>query len=120
MSAISFDNWGSLTGANESRRRGDGNQTGDSARAETDSGPLALQAVIPEHPGESTNGSGKVSDHTSRRCPDVRGKGTATVESKPAKPEENGSENNVGGIVGLVCKLLSPVTCALPKVNGDS
>lgn len=119
MSVTSSNTWCSLTRANKSRCRGDGDQTRDSAGAETDSRPLALQAVVPEHPSKPTNGGGEVGDDTCRCCTDIRGQGTTTVESEPTKPKEDGSKDNIGSVVGLVGELLSPITGTLSKVDGD-
>jgi len=44
-----------LTSTYVARCGGDGDQTDDGTRAETDDRPLALKTVIPEHPGESTD-----------------------------------------------------------------
>lgn len=59
----------------ETRSGCDGNETDDATRAETDNGPFTLETVIPEHPGETGNGSGEVGDdaciggtHVCREC----------------------------------------------------
>jgi len=108
-----------LTRTNKTRSWGNGDQATDSARTEANSRPLALQAVIPEHPGDSTDRSSEVSDDTGLRCTEIRRQSTTTVESEPAEPKEDGSENNVGGVVGLVGEFLRSITGTLSEVDGD-
>ena len=119
LSVTSLNSWEKLTRANEARSWSDGNQTRDSARAEPNSGPLALQAVIPEHPGDSTDRGSEVGDDTGRGCADVRSQGATTVKSEPTEPEEDGSDNNVCGVVGLVGEFLGSITGPPSEVDGD-
>lgn len=111
--------WELLTRANETRSWGDGDQTRDSTRAEANSGPLALQAVIPKHPGNSANRGSKVGHDASRSGTDVRRQSTTTVETEPTEPEEDRSENNVGSVVGLVGEFFSSITGTFSEVDGN-
>jgi len=43
------------TGTDVSRGRGDSDEAGDSTGAETNSGPLLLNTIIEEHPGDTTD-----------------------------------------------------------------
>lgn len=103
----------------ESRSRGDGDESGNGTRAETDDGPLALETPIPEHPGQSTDGSSQVGDDASLNGAQVGGEGATTVESEPSEPEHDRAENDVGGVVWLVCETLGSVAAALAEVKRD-
>jgi hypothetical protein len=87
---------------NVTSARGDGNETGNDTGAEADSAPLALKAVVEKAPGEASNAGGDVGDDAGHDSAEVRGKSGTTVEAEPANPEENGSENDVGDVVGTV------------------
>ena len=89
-------------GRNETRGRGDGDETGDGARAETDDGPFLLEAVIEQHPGDGTRGCGEVGDDASHDGAEVRGEGRAAVEAEPAHPEKDGAKDDMRHIVGAV------------------
>ena len=108
-----------LTRADETRSRGDSDQTRDSARAEANSGPLALQTVVPKHPGDSTDRGSEVGHNTGRGSADIRRQSAATVETEPTEPEEDRPEHNIGGVVGLVGEFFGPITAALAEVDGN-
>lgn len=99
----------SRPGGNESRGRGDSNETSDSAGAETDSGPLLIETVIENTPGDSSNRCGNVSDDASHDRAHVSSEGATTVEAEPSNPEEHDTEDNVGHIVRTVWKTASVV-----------
>lgn len=88
--------------SDETGARSDGNQSGNSTRAETNDRPLALEAVIEEHPGNSTHGGGKVGSDERHDRTDVGAQRGATVETKPTNPQEDGAENNHGDVVRSV------------------
>lgn len=115
----SFNPYQTLTRANESRSWRDGNQTRDSARTEADGGPLALQTVIPEHPSDATDRSSEVGDDAGLSRAEVRRQSTTTVKSEPTEPEEDRSENNIGGVVGFVSESLGSITGTLSEVEGN-
>jgi len=62
MSATSPDPSQTLTRANKTRGWGDRDQPTDRAGTEADSRPFALQTVIPQHPGDSADGSSEIGD----------------------------------------------------------
>ena len=107
------------TRADESRRRRDSDEASNGTRAETDRRPLALEAVVPEHPGEAANARREVGDDARLRRAEVRRKGGAAVEPEPAKPEEDRAEHDVGRIVGLVGEAFSAVAPTLAEVDGN-
>lgn len=90
----------SSPGRDETGAGRDGNETSDGARAEADGAPLALQAVVEEHPGEATHGRGEVGDDAGHDGTQVGGEGRAAVEAEPADPEEDGAEDDVRDVVG--------------------
>lgn len=103
----------------ESRSRSDGDESRDGTRAETDDGPLALETPIPEHPGQSTDGSSQVGDDASLNGAQVGRESATTVESEPSEPEHDRAENDERGVVWLVSETLSSVAAALAKVKRD-
>lgn len=103
----------------ESRSRSDGNKSRNGTRAETDDGPLALETPIPEHPGQSTDGSSQVGDDASLNGAVVGRESATTVESEPSEPEHDRAENDEGGVVWLVSETLSSVAAALAEVKRD-
>lgn len=95
---------------------GNGNETSNGTRAETNSAPLLLKTVIKENPSKTTSAGSKVGDNTGHGSTVVGGEGGATVEAEPANPQENSSENNVGDVVGAVRETLDlGVASALPE-----
>ncbi len=80
----------------------DGYKSGNRTGAETDDRPLALETVVEKHPGESAHRSGKVSGNERHDSPNVGAQRRTTVEAKPADPEEDGTENDHGHVVGPV------------------
>lgn len=82
--------------------RGDGHETRDGAGAEPDDGPLLLEAIIHQYPGDSTDGGGQVGDNASHDGAEIRGQGGTTVEAEPSDPEEDGAEDDVGDVMRSV------------------
>ena len=89
-------------GSNETRRGRDGDEAGDGTGAETDGAPLLLESIIEEHPRNTTAGGSEVGDVASHNGADVHGQGGTAVEAKPADPEEDGAEDDVGDVVRAV------------------
>lgn len=105
--------------ADESRAGGDSDKAGDRARAEADGAPFALEAPVPEHPGQPAHRRREVGDDARLDGAQVRGERRAAVEAEPAEPEEDGAEHDVGGVVGLVREALGAVAAAAPEVDAD-
>ena len=105
------------TRADESRRRRDSDEASNGTRAEADRRPLALEAVVPEHPGEATDARSEVGDDARLRRAEVRSERRAAVEPEPAEPEEDRAEHDVGRVVGLVRQALSAISAALAEVD---
>ena len=103
----------------ESRAGSDSDETSDGARAEANRRPLALKTVVPEHPSETAYASREVRHDARLGRTQVCGEGGAAVEAKPAKPEEDGAQDNVGSVVRLVREALGAVAPALAEVDGD-
>lgn len=109
------------------RRRGtdvssggsDGDETRDGTGAEPDGGPLSLQSPIEQHPGDTTDGSSQVGNDACLDGSEVGRESRSTVESKPTEPEEDCTEDNVRGVVGLVGESLGTVTSSLTEVCGN-
>lgn len=99
----------SSPGGDETRGRGDGNEAGNGTRAEADSGPLLLQAVVEQAPGDTGDGGSQVGDQAGHDGAQVSSQGGTTVEAEPADPEEDGSEHDVGDVVGAVGQALGLV-----------
>lgn len=97
----------------------DSDQTRDGTRAETDSRPLALQPPVPEHPGETTDRGSHLSDHHGLNSTKVGTKSRTTVEAEPAKPQQHGSQDDVGNVVGSVGQLLRAVPLTLAEEDRD-
>lgn len=77
---------------NETSGGGNGDETDDGSRAESDGTPLPLETPIQDQPGDSSNGSGEVGNDASRNSSEVGGHGRSSVESEPTEPEEDGTE----------------------------
>jgi hypothetical protein len=90
----------STPGSDETSTRGDGNKTGDGTRAETNGGPLLLQAVVEQNPGQTGHGSSQVGVVARHDGTEVDTEGRATVEAEPANPQEDGADDDVGDVVG--------------------
>ena len=73
----------------------------------------------PEHPGQAADGRSEVGDDARLDGAQVGGERRAAVESKPAEPEEDRAEHDVGRVVGLVRQALSAISAALAEVDGD-
>lgn len=87
---------------NETRGRRDGDQSRDGPRAEANSAPFLLQAVVDKHPNDATNGSREISDIASHDSADVDAEAGASVEPEPSNPEEDGAKDNIGDTVRAV------------------
>lgn len=106
-------------GGDETRGGGDGDQTGDSPTAEPDGAPLLLEAVIHQTPGETTDTGGDMGDDTGHDGTQVSGEGTAAVEAEPADPEEHGTQDDVGDVMGPVGEAVDVVVAgALAEHQG--
>lgn len=123
---------------NESRSGGNGDETDDGTRAESDDRPLLLKAVIlenidkplarqrnskhtyPEHPGKSSDGGSLVGDDASVGSPQVGAESRSTVETEPTKPEEDSADDNVRRVVWLVGEAFSSIAASLAEVDRDS
>jgi hypothetical protein len=106
-------------GTDKARRGGDRNETRDCTRAKSDNGPLLLQTVIPEHPGEPSDARSEVGDDARLGGTEVGRECRAAVEPEPAKPEEDCPKDDVGGVVGLVGEALGAIPGPLSEVDGD-
>jgi len=102
-------------GRNVTRGGSDGNETSDGTGAPTDSTPLTFETVIKNHPCKSADGSRKIGNNAGHGCSEIAAQCTTTVEPEPTKPEENGSEDDVGNIVRSVVEFVSPVATALAQ-----
>lgn len=80
----------------------DGHETRNSAGAETNHGPLLLQTVVEQDPGDAADGSSEVRDDASHDGAHVGGERRAAVEAEPADPQEDGAEDDVGDVVRAV------------------
>ena len=74
----------------------------------------------PEHPSQTTDGSSQVGNNASLDSTQVGTESRTAVESKPTEPEQNRAQNDVGSVVGLVCKSLGSVATTLAEVDGNS
>lgn len=116
-SAYDTENWRGPCG-DETRCRGDGNKTCDSARAESDRGPFFVEAIIEEHPGHTSAARSSVSDEASHDSTHVCRQGGAAVEAEPANPEENGTKDDMRHVMGSVWETVGiGVSRSLAKHN---
>jgi len=86
----------------KARARGNGNEARDSARAEANSAPLLLQAVVQNRPGEAGNASSEVGNNARHNGTYVGAQSRTAIEAEPANPEEDGSEDDVRDVVRAV------------------
>lgn len=105
----------SRPGWDETRSRSDGNETSDDTGAETNGGPLLLESVVEETPGDTSNGSSQVGDNGSHDSTEVSTQGRTGVESEPSDPEEDGTDNDVSDVVRAVVEFVSTVTTTLAE-----
>ena len=75
--------------------------------------------MYPEHPCQSSHGSRKVRDDAGLGCSQVGAQGGATVEPKPAEPEEHSPEDDKGDVLWLVSEPRSAIPAAFAEENGD-
>jgi hypothetical protein len=87
---------------NETGTRGDGDETSNDTGTETHGAPLPLKTVIEENPSQATDAGSNVGNNAGHDGAGVGSKSGTTVEAEPANPEEDGSKNDVGDIVGAV------------------
>ncbi|THH13251.1 hypothetical protein EW146_g6947 [Bondarzewia mesenterica] len=99
--------------------RCNGNETGDGARAEADDGPLALEAIIAEHPCKPTNAGSGIRDDARLHRTKVGTERRAAVETEPAEPEKDRAENDVARVVRLVRERLCTIPAPLAQVDVD-
>lgn len=79
--------------------RRDGHEARDGAGTEADDGPLPLEAVIEEDPGDAANGGREMGDDASHDGAKIRSKRGTAVETEPTDPEEHGTEDDVRDVV---------------------
>lgn len=109
----------SSPGLDEASSRGDGNETRDGTRAETDSAPLLLETVIEKSPGNGTARGGKVGHVAGHDGANVHAESRTTVEAEPTDPEEDGAEHDVGDVVRTVGEtVVARVTSTLAEHQG--
>ena len=94
-----------------------GDETDNGTGAEADGGPLALETVVHEHPGDGGGGSSEVGVDDGEGGFEVRGEGTSPVESEPADPEEDGTEEDVGDVVRLEGESFRPESSSLAEID---
>lgn len=123
----------SRPGRNVPTSRSNGDQTRNHATAEADGRPFALQAVIKETPGYSTDTGGQVRDDGGHDSTQVCGESATGIETEPSEdllvyrqsrscrkhhipdPEEDGSNDDVGDVVRTIVQLVGTVAPALPQ-----
>ena len=104
-------------GGHEAGSRGDGDQAGHHAGAEAHGGPLALEAVVEDAPGDAADTSGEVGDDGCHDRAHVGREGRACVETEPADPEEDGADDDVRDIVWAVVQFVSSYVIVLvPRI----
>lgn len=86
-------------GVDETRSRSGSNETRDGTRAPTDHGPLAGQTEIENTPGHGSEHGSEARVPASHNSTEVGAEGRTTVEAKPAKPEEDGTEGDERNVV---------------------
>lgn len=86
--------------------RSNSDQSRNAARAKAYSWKFTLDAVIQEDPSESTCTCCEVGDDASGNSTQVSTESATTVEAKPAHPQEDSSDYDVGDIVGAVGKTM--------------
>jgi hypothetical protein len=94
-------------GGDESGTGGNGDETGDDARAESDGGPFALKTIIKETPGDASDAGSQVGYDSGHDSAHVGSEGRTGVESKPTNPKEDGADDNVCDVVGTIIELVS-------------
>ena len=82
--------------------RGDGNQTSNDTAAEANSAPLLFEPVIKQAPSQPTDTGSNVRNDAGHDGAHVCAERAAAVEAEPADPEEDGTQHDVGDIVGTV------------------
>lgn len=105
-------------GRNITGSRCDGDKTSDGTRAPTNCTPLTLETVINNHPCKPTDRSRKIGYNAGHGGTEIAAKSTTTVESEPTEPEEDGSKNDVGDVVGTVVEFVSSVATAFAQHDG--
>ena len=102
-------------GGDVTRAGRDGDEAGDDAGAEADGGPLALETVVEQTPGEAADGGGEVGGDGGHDGAQVGGGGRAGVEAEPTDPEEDGAEHDVGDVVRPIVELVRAVAAPLAE-----
>lgn len=106
-------------GSDETSTRGNSDEARNGTGAESDRGPLLLEAVVEQHPGHTTDTSSEVGVEAGHDSTDVGCKGRTAVEAEPTDPEEHGAKHNMGDIVGTVGETVNlAVTGALAEHQG--
>lgn len=110
----------------ETCSRSNSNKAGNSARAHANGSPsLFISKVVNKEPSHGTAASSQVGVGKSVGSADGTVTSGTTVEAKPAKPQENGAENDGGDGVGLehgetLLLSIRVVTLAADKSVGKS
>jgi hypothetical protein len=86
----------------EAGRRGDSDEARDGTGAETDRGPFLVEAVIKQHPSNTTHRSSDVSNNTSHDRAHVGRERRAAIEAEPSDPEEDRAKDDMSNIVRSV------------------
>ena len=98
----------------------DTNETSDGSRASTDNREMALGAhVFNRDPAEGTEGGGGVGVESREHGADGSIERTAAVEAEPPEPDEDGTDEDQGGVMGFSVDLVTLVQ-ALAKDHGVS
>lgn len=102
-------------GGDEARSRCHADQTADDARTEADSAPFLLEAVVDQTPSDAPDACGEVGHERSHDCSQVGTQCASRIEAKPADPEEDGADDNVGDIVRTVVECVRAMPFALAQ-----
>lgn len=100
------------------RGRSNGDETSNDTRAETDSRPLLLESVVENTPGDTSDRSSQVGDNSGHDGAEVGAQGRTGVETEPADPEEDGTDDDVSDVVRAVVEFVSSVTTTLAEHQG--
>jgi len=106
---------------NVSSSRSDTDETGDSTRASTHNGEMALGTdVLYHNPAEHTERGSGVGVEGSDHRADGAVERTTSIEAEPSKPDEHGSNEDECGVVGFSVNLVALVeTLAEDKGVGE-
>ena len=105
-------------GRDKARARSNGNKTSNNTRAEAHGRPLALQAVVEQTPGHTSDRCGKVSDNGGHDSAEVSRESRASIETEPSNPEEDCANDDMRDVVRAVVELVGSVTATLAQHQG--